>query len=82
MSTSESSSRRIRGVRAPLKSQKLDRTLKELESAFHEWESLSASILRAEDDRRKTALAERSEEEFRKKTKKLLNQLRRQLAEL
>lgn len=57
----------------------------ELESAFHDWENLSSSIMRAaatEEDRNKAALAERSEEEFRKKTMKLLNQLRRQLAEL
>jgi len=57
----------------------------ELERAFHDWENLSSSLMRAaalEEDHQQAALAERSEEEFRKKTLKLLNQLRRQLAEL
>lgn len=85
MSSSEASSSHRRGgarvpAKSPIKSQKLDRTLLELEKAFHDWENLSSSLMRAaalEEDRQQAALAERTEE-----TKKLLNQLRRQLAEL
>lgn len=69
----------------PMQSQKLGRTLKELETAFSDWESLSSTKARAaavEEDRRKAKAADQSEKEFRKKTKKLLNQLRQQLAEL
>jgi hypothetical protein len=74
--------------RKALKSQKLDRTLQELESAFSDWESLGnakgvtpdAVADQAKAD--KVAATQACEAEFRKKTKKLLNQLREQLAEL
>jgi len=68
-------------AKAPLASQKLDRTLKELESAFNDWEALGLATLEKVD----TAAAEPPEtgdKEFRTKTKKLLNQLREQLSEL
>lgn len=68
-----------------MNSQKLSRTIQELEAAFSDWESLSSSKARAaaiEEDRRKAKATEQSDQEFRKKTKKLLNQLRQQLAEL
>ena len=69
-------------AKTPVKSQKLGRTLQELETAFHDWQSLSAAKTKAkvEDENRKET--SQSEKEFRKKTKKLLNQLRQQLAEL
>jgi hypothetical protein len=71
--------------KAPMQSQKLTRTIQELESAFTDWESLSSTKARAvkvEEDRRKSKATEQSEKEFRKKTKKLLKDLREQLAEL
>jgi hypothetical protein len=64
---------------------KLERTLKELESAFTDWETLSESKPRLPIptvDRRQAKETPASEKEFRKKTKKLLNQLRKQLADL
>lgn len=69
--------------KSPIRSQQLDRTLLELESAFNDWECLSSvkSGLATENELKATG-SQRSEEEFRQKTKKLLNQLRRQLAEL
>jgi hypothetical protein len=74
--------------RKALKSQKLDRTLQELESAFSDWESLGNAKNRApaaaaaQTRTGKAEPAQACEEEFRKKTKKLLSQLREQLAEL
>jgi hypothetical protein len=71
--------------KAPMKSQKLNRTLKELESAFTDWESLSSGKVRQaakEEATQKPKATAATEEEFRKKTKKLLDQLRQQLAEL
>jgi hypothetical protein len=89
-SSSNSSSGGARGAgKTPMQSQKLTRTIEELESAFSDWESLSSTKSRAakvEEDRRKSKAAgqsaNQSEKEFRKKTKKLLKELREQLAEL
>lgn len=93
MASSGSGSNKTAPNKTPVRSQKLDRTLKELESAFTDWESLSSTKARAaavEEDRRKASAkatnkdkhTEQNELEFRKKTKKLLTQLRQQLAEL
>ncbi len=64
----------------------LDRTLKDLESAFADWESLSTAKPRAAaDSMPRKAVAQSAapqDEELRKKTKKLLKDLRRQLADL
>ena len=74
--------------KTPLTSQKLGRTLKELESAFNEWESLGAagdsgdSSAGASNAKPAAAPAETGNVEFRVKTKKLLSQLREQLDEL
>lgn len=71
--------------RKHLKSKKLDRTLQELETAFADWENLNSAKARQdaiEEDRRKAVEKNSNEDEFRKKTKKLLNQLRQQLTEL
>ena len=65
---------------------KLDRTLKDIESAFADWESLGTRKVRnAEEhaeDKRKTKAAEQSAKDFQKRTAKLLDQLCEQLAEL
>lgn len=66
----------------PLKSQKLDRTLHDLESAISDWHSVIPSKNTASPDKALPAKAVASDEDFRKKTKKLLSQLREQLAEL
>jgi hypothetical protein len=65
----------------------LNRTLKDLESAFADWESLSTAKPRAATDSipaKKAAKKDATpqDEELRKKTKKLLKDLRRQLADL
>ena len=64
----------------------LDRTLKDLESAFADWESLSSAKPRAASDSMPRKAAAQSaapqDDELRKKTKKLLKNLRRQLADL
>lgn len=69
--------------RKQLKSKKLDRTLQELESAFSNWESLNDTQVDAavEQEPRKPKEATVAEEEFRKRTKMLLHQLRQQLAD-
>lgn len=79
--------------RRQLKSQKLDRTLAELECAFADWESLGTEGTGTENTASRIATSTKAPatgpddsgigtEEFRKKTKKLLNQLREQLSEL
>lgn len=94
------------GTKTRPKSKKLDRTLRELESAFAHWESLDSDSTAnsaahsqsdtaadmnpseaQETERRRDANSGAAEfdpthQELRKKTKKLLNQLRQQLAEL
>jgi len=82
------------GARTPMKSQKLDRTLKELESAFTDWEAINSVSAKAtgkataksstshEKKGCEAIKLSQTEKEFREKTKKLLNQLRQQLAEL
>ena len=68
----------------------LDRTLMDLESAFADWESLSTAKPRAATDslpRKAASSAAKAaptpqDEELRKKTKKLLKELRRQLSDL
>lgn len=72
-------------AKAQAKSQKLNRTLQELEGAFSDWESLSSNARPEQKVAEPVKPAEKvsaSDEEFRKKTKKLLSQLREQLAEL
>jgi hypothetical protein len=75
--------------KTPLTSQKLGRTLKELETAFNEWESLGTRGGLSGGTSGKTpvntstpATPELGNAEFRVKTKKLLSQLRQQLDEL
>lgn len=69
--------------RGRMKSQKLDRTLQELEAAFGDWETLSSAALKSAARSEKPAKElTQSEKEFKKKTKKLLVQLRQQLSEL
>lgn len=92
--TELSVSGRARGRQQPLRlqSSKLNRTLEELESAFNQWESLG---LENPDDADKTDAPAKTaasgkdgdtstseEAEFKKKTRKLLLELRRQLTEL
>jgi hypothetical protein len=63
---------------------KLGRTLKELESALSDWDSLSLKGGKGKQAKRpaKAAAETQNDKEFRKKTKKLLLQLRQQLADL
>jgi hypothetical protein len=72
--------------KTPAKSQKLNRTLRELESAFNDWESLGLpppeGLVAQPTPPVATSSGSSSDEEFRKKTKKLLSQLREQLHEL
>jgi len=71
--------------KTPLTSQKLGRTLKELESAFNEWESLGTIADTSGEppvNAATPAPTEPGNVEFRVKTKKLLSQLREQLDEL
>jgi hypothetical protein len=89
------SSNRTSGIsrKTPFKSQKLDRTLQELESAFLDWEALG-TIKAPENSPSDSSQANSSgpllsgastsenDLEFAKKTKKLLIQLREQLSEL
>ena len=75
------------GGKKPLKSKKLDRTLEELECAFAAWDSITDQApLKARPELQKrqseNANAKSQEQEFRAKTKKLLSQLRDQLADL
>lgn len=67
-------------------SKKLGQTLHELESAFADWEALSDSApVTAAEAAPLTPSVSRNESkdaELRKKTKKLLDQLRQQLSEL
>lgn len=80
------------GAKGPMKSRQLDHTLRELESAFSDWESLNTGKALsgpdapagaiARDLAAATPAADPTEEEFRKKTKKLLMQLREQLSDL
>lgn len=62
---------------------KLGRTLKELENALTDWDSLGKNPLQAAAHASRKAKAAHSaeEKEFRKKTKKLLQQLRKQLSD-
>jgi hypothetical protein len=79
------SSRPANPTRKPIRSQQLDQTLQELECAFQDWDSLSSAKIRqeqVEEDRRKSLEVSAPDQEFAKKTIKLLNQLRDQLAEL
>ena len=73
--------RKPAGQKMPLRSTKLDRTLHDLESALSEWTSLGTRTA-ATSAPTKEAKAAPSDEDFRKKTKKLLAALREQLAEL
>jgi hypothetical protein len=82
-------------AKAPMASQKLGRTIEELEHAFSDWDSLGSGLgaPKAASSGKKTKVkpetskelgpVERQQaeqqEELRKKTKKLLGQLRRQL---
>lgn len=76
--------------RSPMTSNKLGRTIEELEHAFSDWESLSeslsesraGSIGRIAETPEASSPAALKEEELRQKTKKLLGQLRQQLNEL
>ena len=65
---------------------KLDRTLKDIESAFADWESLGTRKVRSAEehaeDKRKTKAAEQSAKDFQKRTATLLDQLCQQLSEL
>lgn len=63
---------------ASAKPHKLGKTLEELESAFADWEALQTDTPVAAT----AAPEERKDTELRKKTKKLLEQLREQLSEL
>jgi hypothetical protein len=77
-------------------STQLDRTLKELENAFADWENLGAGKPKAGakdaanaeskddlgDEKAKKKALEQSASEFQKRTQKLLDQLRQQIAEL
>lgn len=75
---------RAGGSKKTLKSNKLDRAIEELESAFSDWENLNAAPAPevTEEERRKAKTSSENEEEFRKKTRKLLSQLMQQLSEL
>lgn len=68
------------------KSSKLERTLAELESAFTDWESLSDSGVRegkpVKAREMKDSGARKTDPSLQKKTKRLLVQLRKQLADL
>ncbi|GEM_PF-4422953 len=74
------------GGKKPLKSKKLDRTLEELECAFAAWDSITDQVpLKAPPELQKkaeSANGKSQEQEFRAKTRKLLSQLRDQLADL
>lgn len=74
-------------------STKLDRTLKELENAFSDWENLgrvkpkagaadAEAPAQSDEEKRKAKTSEQSALEFQKRTQKLLDQLRQQIAEL
>ncbi|MCM2282372.1 MAG: hypothetical protein NDI61_11070 [Bdellovibrionaceae bacterium] len=60
----------------------LNRTLHELESALNEWDSLSSSPQIASPAQDANPAKRADESEFKKRTKLLLDELRRQLAEL
>lgn len=65
------------------RSKKLDRTLKELESAFSDWESLNGEAPPPSPEAQSQGeKAKVDEKEFRRRTKMLLTQLREQLADL
>lgn len=73
----------------PSKSGQLESTLKELENAFADWESLgspearAAAEARSEEECKKAAdSGGLTDEDVRKRTRKLLNQLRDQLEKL
>ncbi len=78
-----------RTSRTTPKSNQLESTLKELESAFHTWDNLGAErkksgknkIAQTQAAQALAAKAE-SEEELKRKTKKLLSQLRKQIKDL
>ncbi len=60
--------------RSQNKSQKLASTLQELEAAFSDWDALS------DEDKEKAAIAHKAE--YRERTRRLLGELKKQLAEL
>lgn len=65
------------------RSDKLERTLGELENAFADWNSLAANPAPTVDPvAPQTSNKSKSEAEIREKTQKLLVELRRQLEEL
>ncbi len=64
----------------PFQSQKVGRTLQELESAFADWEALTDTPVVSPAVA--APLAGHKDHELRKKTKMLLDQLREQLKEL
>ena len=74
------------GGKKPLKSKKLDRTLEELECAFAAWDSITDQAplkVRPEFQKKPEGVnAKSQEQEFKAKTRKLLSQLRDQLADL
>ncbi len=65
---------------------KLNRTLKELETAFADWESLGTRRIRTAEEsaaeRNKAKAADEAAKEFQRKTQVLLDQLCQQLEEL
>lgn len=60
----------------------LDRTLSELESALNDWDSLSSSTPTAAPSSVAAPGKPAEETDFKKRTKHLLDELRRQLADL
>lgn len=69
---------------------KLDRTLKELETALSDWDSLTetgaetktSSATHAGTRQGRDSMSDERDKQFRERTKKLLQELRAQLAEL
>ena len=65
----------------PFQSTKVDRTLRELEAAFADWQSLADSGASA-DSKPDRKSGDEKDANLRKKTQALLEQLRTQLTEL